>query len=182
MPLDQHLPISGTTTPTPAAPGSHHQTLCSWEFNFLDSMFKWYHIVSMLLSSILCDQNTIWCQLLYLAFQLHLQTYPIESLKTERKHLKTQKLINSRAFPPLSFSQRAGCETLIAYHCFKSPAHSLPVDTFLDLRSRSNLYVVWSPNFSINSCRVNIKLKLLEISNLSWNLQPLLKENNNLLS
>ena len=39
-----------------SAPGSHHQTLCFCKFTFLDFTYKWYHIVSILLSSILCDQ------------------------------------------------------------------------------------------------------------------------------
>ena len=45
---------------------------------------------------------SIWWQLPYLAFQLHLQTYPIESLKAERPFENSQ-MINSRVFFPSPF-------------------------------------------------------------------------------
>ena len=69
----------------------------------MSQLFAWGgQSIGVSASASVLSMWSIWWQLPYLAFQLHLQTYPIESLKAERPFENSQ-MINSRAFLPSPF-------------------------------------------------------------------------------
>ena len=100
-----HPAISSSVIPFSSCP----QSFSASESFPISQLFAWGgQSIGVSASASVLPTWSIWWQLPYLAFQLHLQTYPIESLKAERPFENSQ-MINSRAFSPLSFPQRAAC-------------------------------------------------------------------------